>query len=45
MKKILYENYLLVKHYQMTISQINSLEEYERNYYLEEIEKYIKSDE
>jgi len=42
MKRILYENYLMCYHIGMTLAQVNTLEDYEREHYISEIEKYLQ---
>lgn len=43
MKKELYDNFLLVKYMYMTMEQINSLDDYEREYYINNIKEYLKT--
>ena len=42
MKKELYDNYLLVKYLFLTMEQVNSLEEHEKEYYINDIKRYLE---
>jgi ABC-type Zn uptake system ZnuABC Zn-binding protein ZnuA len=42
MKRELYENFLLSKYIMMTMEQINKLEPHEKEYYVANIEEYLK---
>ena len=44
MKRELYVNFLLVRYMFMTMDQVNSLEDHEKEYYVIEIEKYLDSE-
>lgn len=43
MEKEIYENYLLMRFLFLTMEQINSLEFYEKDYYIKEINEYLES--
>lgn len=44
MKKDLYDNFLLIKYLFMTMEQVNSLEQHEKDYYVIEIKKYLNDE-
>ena len=43
MKREFYENYLLVWHIGMTMEQINSLDDKTKEYYVNDIKEYLKT--
>lgn len=43
MKREIYEAFLLVKYIGMTISQVNTLTEEQKAYYVNNIEEYLKT--
>lgn len=43
MKKELYDNFLLVKYLFLTMEQVNTLEDYEKEYYINDIKKYLNT--
>lgn len=43
MEKELRDNYLLVRYLHMTMEQVNSLEPYEKEHYINNIEEYLKT--